>query len=184
MRRFPSTARLPVLVARRSRWELHDSPDVPRRKPPHRLLHRDGNSRISAGHRVAFGIEGGSTGRIAGPVFELRIFLKPETFVPDLPAQLAVGSTALVCSLLVESKTRSWIKWRLRPEVICYQSTRPDESPYNRFQGVVGQRALQRLCLIPGSADPDIARSSSVVRITCIDWIGSTTAFDDLGRKP
>jgi hypothetical protein len=53
------------------------------------------------------------------------------------------------------------------------------------LQGIIRQRPLQRLCLIPWRAHPDVA-FLSVVRITGIafGWIGSTIAFGDVVRKP
>jgi hypothetical protein len=53
------------------------------------------------------------------------------------------------------------------------------------FQRVVRQGPLQRLRLIPWRVHPDV-RSSSVVEITGIafGWIGSTTAFGEVVRKP
>jgi hypothetical protein len=55
---------------------------------------------------------------------------------------------------------------------------------YN-LQRVVRQRPLQRIGLIPRRTHPNIA-SSSVVRITgmAFGWIGSTTAFGEIVRKP
>ena len=56
---------------------------------------------------------------------------------------------------------------------------------HHDLQRIVRQRPLQRLRLIHG-ARIQMSRSSSVVRITGIafGWIGSTTAFGDVVRKP
>jgi hypothetical protein len=50
---------------------------------------------------------------------------------------------------------------------------------------IIRQRALQCLGLVPG-ARIQTSRSSSVVRITgmAFGWIGSTTGFGDVVRKP
>jgi hypothetical protein len=51
---------------------------------------------------------------------------------------------------------------------------------------IIRQWPLQRLRLIPWPAQPGVALSSTVVKITGIafGWIGSTTAFGEVVRNP
>jgi hypothetical protein len=58
-------------------------------------------------------------------------------------------------------------------------------APRNDLQGVVWQRSLKCLRLVPRRAHPDVVLSS-VVRITGIafGWIGSTIEFGVVVRKP
>jgi hypothetical protein len=58
-------------------------------------------------------------------------------------------------------------------------------APHHDLEGLVPHRPLQRLGLFHG-ARIQTSRSSSVVGITGIafGWIGSTTAFGDVVRKP
>jgi hypothetical protein len=60
------------------------------------------------------------------------------------------------------------------------------DAPSDNLQCIVGQRPLQRLGFIPWRARIQTSRSSSVVRITgiALGWIGSTTAFGAVVRKP
>jgi hypothetical protein len=58
-------------------------------------------------------------------------------------------------------------------------------SAHHDPQRIIRQRPLQRLGLIPRRAHPDVALFV-VVRITgiALGWIGSTTAFGAVVRKP
>jgi hypothetical protein len=57
---------------------------------------------------------------------------------------------------------------------------------HHDLERIIWQRSLQRRRLIPRRARIQTSRSSSVVRITgmAFGWIGATTAFGTVVKKP
>ena len=77
----------------------------------------------------------------------------------------------------------SWRKGEARSRGHPFFLVRPTHHDLER---IIGQGPLQRLGLIPQGARIQTSRSLSVVRITGIAllWIGATTAFGAVVRKP